>query len=191
MNKKRLLVLSSPSGGGKSTIAKVLLDTYSNLRLSVSATTRKMRGGEINGKHYHFLERAEFERKISDGSFIEYEEIFNNFYGTPKTEVETAFEKGECLLFDVDVKGAMSVRSAYPDDTLLLFISPPDLKTLELRLRNRSTETDEQILTRLSRAEMELSYKDKFDKVIINDDLERAVKETVELIGNLMEFKAK
>jgi guanylate kinase len=186
MNKKRLLVLSSPSGGGKSTIAAELMKVYPNLRFSVSATTRNLRPGEINGKQYHFLSEQDFKQKISDNSFVEHEEIFGNHYGTLKSEIEKAFDSGECLIFDVDVKGAMSVKNAFPDDSLLIFISPPDFQTLENRLRNRSTENEEQIQTRLSRAELEMSFVDKFDCVIINDVLENAVTEAIKIIGEKM-----
>lgn len=187
MNKKRLLVLSSPSGGGKSTIAVELMKVYPNLRFSVSATTRNLRPGEIDGKQYHFLSEQDFKQKISTDSFVEYEEIFGNYYGTLKSEIEKAFDSGECLIFDVDVKGAMSVKKFFPDDSLLIFIAPPDLQTLENRLRNRSTETEEQIHTRLSRAELEMSFIDKFDCVIINDVLENAITSAIKIIGEKME----
>ncbi|MBX3042371.1 MAG: guanylate kinase [Candidatus Kapabacteria bacterium] len=189
MNKKRLLVLSSPSGGGKSTIAKELMNTYSNLRFSVSATTRKPRAGEQNGVQYYFLGKEEFETKINKNQFVEYEEIFGNYYGTLKSEIDKAFFDSECLIFDVDVKGAMSVKQNYPEDALLLFIIPPDIDTLEKRLRSRSTETEEQIRLRLSRAELELAYQDKFDHIIVNDELDKAIKETVEFIGEKMEVR--
>ena len=187
MNKKWLLVLSSPSGGGKSTIAVELMKVYPNLRFSVSATTRNLRPGEIDGKQYHFLSEQDFKQKISTDSFVEYEEIFGNYYGTLKSEIEKAFDSGECLIFDVDVKGAMSVKKFFPDDSLLIFIAPPDLQTLEFRLRNRSTETEEQIQTRLSRAELEMSFIDKFDCVIINDVLENAITSAIKIIGEKME----
>lgn len=189
MNNKRLLVLSSPSGGGKTTIASKLMKEFSNLRFSVSATTRNMRPGEVNGKQYYFLTREEFEKNINDENFIEYEEIFGNYYGTLKTEVQKAFDDSECLIFDIDVKGAMSIKKYFPEDSLLVFITPPNIKTLEDRLRRRSTETEEQIKVRLSRAELELSFSSKFDYIVINHILEDAVKDTIDLVGKLMRVR--
>jgi guanylate kinase len=186
MNNKKLLVLSSPSGGGKSTIAKELLAKFENLKFSVSATTRAKRDGEINGVQYHFLKKDEFEEKIKSGEFVEYEQIFGNYYGTLKSETDKLLSLGFFVMFDIDVKGAMSIKNHYKDDALLIFISPPDFNTLETRLRKRSTETDEQINIRLSRAELEMSFSDKFDFVVINDSLENAISETIDIVNKNM-----
>ena len=172
---KHLVVLSSPSGGGKTTIAKFLLEKYKQLKFSISATTRKIRHGEVHGKDYFFLSVLEFEKKISKSELVEYEMIFNNYYGTLKSEINNALTNNEFLLFDVDVKGALSIKRAYPDDTALIFIAPPSFELLEMRLRSRSTETDEQIKLRLERAKMELEMKNNFDYIIINDILENAL----------------
>jgi len=129
--KKQLIVLSAPSGAGKTTIAHYLLSRFADkLRFSVSATTREKRPGEIDGKDYHFLSRKEFEHRIAEGKLIEYEEIFGNYYGTLHSEVDGALERGEFLVFDVDVKGAFSLRLCYPDDTFLLFIAPHSVESL-------------------------------------------------------------
>lgn len=173
--RKQLIVLSAPSGGGKTTVARRLLEVYPQLRFSVSATTRQMRPGETHGKDYFFLSREEFLRRIDEGDLLEYEEIFGNLYGTLRSEVERSLHDGVPLIFDVDVKGALSVRKAFPDDTLLMFISPPDMAILEQRLRARSTESDEQIRLRLARAAMEMQYIGQFDIVIINDDLQKTL----------------
>lgn len=173
--RKQLIVLSAPSGGGKTTVARRLLEAYPQLRFSVSATTRQMRPGETHGKDYFFLSREEFLRRIDEGDLLEYEEIFGNLYGTLRSEVERSLHDGVPLIFDVDVKGALSVRKAFPDDTLLMFISPPDMAILEQRLRARSTESDEQIRLRLARAAMEMQYIGQFDIVIINDDLQKTL----------------
>lgn len=173
--RKQLIVLSAPSGGGKTTVARRLLEAYPQLRFSVSATTRQMRPGETHGKDYFFLSHEEFLRRIDEGDLLEYEEIFGNLYGTLRSEVERSLHDGVPLIFDVDVKGALSVRKAFPDDTLLMFISPPDMAILEQRLRARSTESDEQIRLRLARAAMEMQYIGQFDIVIINDDLQKTL----------------
>ena len=152
---KQLIVLSAPSGAGKTTVAKHLLATFPKLRFSVSATTRTMRPGEQHARDYFFLSREEFAERLRHEDLIEYEEIFGNYYGTLRSVVEQAMARGEFLVFDVDVKGALSLRKAFPNDTLLLFIAPPNLEVLADRLRNRHTETDEQVALRLSRAEME------------------------------------
>ena len=181
MGKKKLLVLASPSGGGKTTIANYVLDNYKT-RFSISATTRPLRQGEEDGKHYFFLTKEQFIKHIEAGDLVEYETIFNNYYGTLKTEVEKAINNDEILLFDVDVKGAFSIRKAYPETSLLVFIAPPSMEILEQRLRNRQTESDSDINTRLARAELELSYKEEFDYVIINSDLELAFVQIDELL---------
>ncbi len=168
---KSLLVISSPSGGGKSTVARFLLGKYSNIKFSVSATTRQMRPNEIDGKDYYFLSRETFLQKIANDELVEFEEIFGNFYGTLKSEIVTAKQTGLCLLFDIDVKGALSIKRIYPNDSILIFLSPPDIHALKARLTKRSTETAEQIELRLSRAKMELKLREQFDFDIINDNL--------------------
>lgn len=180
--KKQLIVLSAPSGAGKTTVARHLLKTFPFLGFSVSATTRAKRPGEEHGRDYFFQTREEFKNRIAADDLIEYEEIFGNYYGTLKSVVQEALHRGEFLIFDVDVKGALSLRKAFPDDTLLLFVAPPDLAVLEKRLRNRHTETDEQIALRLSRAEMEMGHQDQFDHILVNDDLQRTLARATEIV---------
>ncbi|MCB0703318.1 MAG: guanylate kinase [Ignavibacteriae bacterium] len=174
MFKKKLIVLSSPSGGGKSTLANHLMTLYPEIRFSVSCTTRKIREGEVHGKDYFFLSKEEFEEKIANGEFAEYEQIFGNYYGTLKSEIKKHINSGNSILFDVDVKGAVSLRRNFPEDTLLIFIYPPSLDELQRRLEKRRTESEEELNTRLERAKEELTYKDKFDYAILNDDLKIA-----------------
>ncbi|RPI67482.1 MAG: guanylate kinase [Ignavibacteriae bacterium] len=175
-------MLSAPSGAGKTTVARHLLERFPFLGFSVSATTRAKRPGEEHGRDYFFLTREEFKNRIAADDLIEYEEIFGNYYGTLRSVVQEALHRGEFLIFDVDVKGALSLRQAFPEDTLLLFVAPPDLTVLEKRLRNRHTETDEQIALRLSRAEMEMGHQDQFDHVLVNDDLQRTLAKAVEIV---------
>lgn len=181
MPKKSLIVLSSPSGGGKTTLAKHLIALYPEIKFSTSATTRKKREGEINGKDYFFLSKDEFNEKIDRDELIEYEEIFGNYYGTLRNVTENAINQDELLIFDIDVLGALSIKEAFPNDSLLIFISPPSFEILEERLRNRKTETEDQIKIRLSRAEMEMSHKDEFDHILINQDLETSKKKIEEI----------
>ncbi|MFH1051785.1 MAG: guanylate kinase [bacterium] len=180
--KKNLLVISSPSGGGKSTVARYLLGKYSNLKFSVSATTRPKRPNEIEAKDYYFLSKDVFIKKIESGELVEYEKIFGNYYGTLKSEINNAKKLGLCLLFDIDVKGALSIQKIYPNDALLIFLSPPDMKTLEKRLRKRSTETSEQINIRLSRTNMEMDLREQFDYDIINNNLEDTLKSVEKIV---------
>ncbi len=170
-SKKHLIVLSAPSGAGKTTVARHLLSTFPQLRFSVSATTRTMRASEEHSKDYFFLTRDAFKKAIEQNDLIEYEEIFGNYYGTMRSVVEESISRGEFLIFDVDVKGALSLRAAFPDDTLLIFVAPPNREILAERLQSRHTESDEQIELRLSRAEMEMGHQDRFDQVLVNEDL--------------------
>lgn len=179
---KHLIVLSAPSGAGKTTVAKHLLSEFPFLRFSVSATTRAMRPGEENGRDYVFLRRDDFRHRIADGDLIEYEEIFGNYYGTLRSVVEESLSRGDFVIFDVDVKGALSLRKAFPEETLLLFVAPPDMETLEQRLRSRKTETDAQIALRLSRAEMEMAHRDAFDVVLVNRDLTETLSKAREIV---------
>lgn len=167
--KKKLLVLSSPSGGGKSTVANYILSKYPMMKFSISATTRPKRAKEKNGVHYYFLSKEEFEQKIKNNELIEYEYIFGNYYGTLKSEIDKAFRDDTILLFDIDVKGALSIKRAYPNDSFLIFIEPPSIEALKERLMKRKSETEEQINERLARAEMEIKLKGEFDYIIKNE----------------------
>ncbi len=176
-------MLSAPSGAGKTTIAREILARHpAEVIFSVSATTRAMRPGERDGVDYYFLTREKFEDLIASQALIEHEEIFGNYYGTPKSEVERAKQMGKRLLFDIDVKGGLSIRRQFPSESLLIFIAPPDMRTLEARLRTRMTESDEIIARRLERAQMEMAMADQYDHIVVNDDLERAVGEVEGII---------
>lgn len=176
-----LFVFSAPSGAGKTTIIKALREQVADLEFSISATTRAPRYGEEHGVSYFFLSKEEFEQRILAGDLIEYEEIFGNYYGTLKSEVAKAIQSGKRLIFDIDVKGALSVRKAFPDQTRLIFIKPPSLEILKDRLQNRKTESEEQLSKRLERAEMEIAESSKFDAVVVNDNLADAIASVVAL----------
>jgi guanylate kinase len=172
----RIVVVAAPSGSGKTSIAKEILRRYPSFRFSVSATTRPKRAAEVDGKDYFFLERAEFERRIAAGEFVEHETIYGNLYGTLKREVDTALEQGRHLMFDVDVKGALSIKRAYPE-ACLIFIRPPSVEVLEQRLRARLTEDAETLRQRMERVPMELAQAGLFDHEVVNDVLATATDE--------------
>ena len=180
MKEGKLFVFSAPSGSGKTTLVKHLLTENLPLGFSISATSRKPRGKEKNGVDYHFLSSSDFQNKIKENAFVEFEEVYDDvFYGTLKSEIKRLWSQGKHVLFDIDVKGGINIKKQYPQNTLALFIQPPTKKILEKRLRGRDTENEEDIQMRLARAEEEMSFAAQFDSVIINDDLETAKKEVV------------
>lgn len=177
-----LFVLSAPSGAGKTTIARSVLRRFPAVHFSVSATTREMRPREVDGKDYFFLSREEFERRIADGGLIEWEEIYGNLYGTLRSQVDDVLRSGGHMLFDIDVKGALSIKRLYGDVAVLIFIQPPSLDVLRERLEHRGTDGPEVIERRMQRSAWELEQVALFDHVVINDDLARSVPEVEALI---------
>lgn len=177
----RFIVISSPSGGGKSTIIKRLLEKDKNLTYSVSATTRPPRDGERDGESYWFLTREEFIEKRDHGDLLEWEEVYGDFYGTPKKFTEAAVTAGLDVLFDLDVKGALKLKQSYPD-ALLIFLMPPSLEVLERRLQQRGTEDTSQLQRRLTEAKIECEQASKFDYVVVNDNLEETVSKIEQII---------
>ena len=188
MSKKgKIVVLVSPSGGGKSTMAKRLLSDFDKLKFSVSATTRKPREGETDGVHYWFLSKEEFINKVDQNRFLEHEEFYNGtMYGTLRESVENDLKKGYFVLLDIDVLGALNIQQMYGDQALTVFLAPPSLDVLKKRLELRGTETDETLATRIERAKNEMTYADRFDAVVINDRLENAYGQIKELVNNFM-----
>jgi guanylate kinase len=174
-NKGRLVVFSAPSGTGKSTVARLVRERIPELGFSVSATTRPMRSGERDGVDYHFLGTEEFLRRIEEGGFIEHEFFFGNHYGTLLDKTMEAVEAGRHLLLDLDVKGALNLKAVFGDRALLVFLRPPSMEVLAGRLEGRSSEGPEALKTRLERAAMELSRADRFDFIVVNDDLGETV----------------
>lgn len=175
----KCIIFSAPSGSGKTTILQQLLqDPALKLEFSISATTRKPRGQEKNGKDYYFLETDFFKKKVEENSFVEWEEVYENtYYGTLKSELQRIWKKGCVVAFDVDVKGGMNLKKLFGKHAMSMFIMPPSIEVLEQRLRSRGTETEEVILKRLSRSEYEFSLAPQFDKTIVNDVLEQSVAE--------------
>ncbi len=174
-NKGLLLVVSGPSGVGKGTICKEYLNTYDDCALSVSATTRAPRNGEIDGESYFFLSQEEFKKKIDEGGFLEHAVFCDNYYGTPKDAVLKMLDSGKNVILEIEVQGALQVRSHYPE-AVFIFVIPPSMEVLEERLRGRGTEADDVISKRLERARAEFKFIEKYNYVLENDTVENAVK---------------
>ena len=189
MNKGKLIIVSAPSGSGKSTIVKWLMNEHPELRLyfSVSCTSRSPRGTEQNGVEYFFLTPEEFRRRIEQDEFLEYEEVYENrFYGTLKAQVERQREQAQNVVFDVDVKGGINIKRHYGHEALSLFIQPPSIEELRRRLESRATDTPEAIEERLAKAAYEMTFAPQFDRIIVNDDLDAAKAEMLQLVGNFL-----
>ena len=188
--KGKMIVVSAPSGSGKSTIFNWLRQEHPELNLcfSISCTSRAPRGTEQNGVEYFFLTPEEFKQRIENNEFLEYEEVYEGrFYGTLKEQVENQRNAGENVVFDVDVKGGCNIKQYYGDEALSIFIQPPSIEELRSRLEKRGTDSPEVIEQRLERAAFELTFADKFDRVVINDDLETAEKEALEHVRQFLE----
>ncbi|WP_291085912.1 guanylate kinase [Flavobacterium sp. BFFFF1] len=186
--KGKLLVFSAPSGSGKTTIVKYLLEQKElHLDFSISATSRQKRGDEVNGKDYYFLSSEDFQRKIEENAFVEYEEVYaNNYYGTLKSELERIWASGKHVIFDIDVIGGLNIKKQYPEQTLAVFVSPPSVEELERRLRFRQTETEEKIQMRIAKAEREISVSGHFDVILKNYDLENAKNDAYRLVSDYL-----
>lgn len=183
----KLIIFSAPSGSGKSTIINYLLTKGLNLAFSISATSRPPRGSEQNGVEYFFLSPEEFKQRIANDDFLEYEEVYQNrFYGTLKEQVEKQLSAGQNVIFDVDVVGGCNIKKFYGERALSVFIQPPSVEELRKRLQGRGTDAPEVIESRIAKAEFELGYADKFDVIIVNDDLETAQNEAFKVINNFI-----
>ena len=183
----KIIIFSAPSGSGKSTIINYLMQQGLNLHFSVSATSRPPRGAEQNGVEYYFLTPEDFKQRIAQGEFLEYEEVYKDrFYGTLKSQVDAQLAKGENVVCDVDVLGGQNIKKHYGQRALSIFIQPPSIEALRQRLEGRGTDSPEVINDRIARAEFELSFADKFDHAVVNDDLQQAQAEALALIQNYL-----
>ena len=184
----KVIIFSAPSGSGKSTIINYLMQQNLNLHFSVSATSRPPRGQEQHGVEYFFLTPDEFRKHIENGDFLEYEEVYKDrYYGTLSTQVDSQLERGENVVCDVDVLGGINIKRHYGDRALSLFIQPPSIEELRRRLEGRATDAPKVINDRIARAEFELSHASQFDAVVINDNLEAALKEALDIVKDFLE----
>ena len=182
----RSIIFSAPSGSGKTTIVKHILQTFPNIKFSVSATTRPMRPGEVDGKDYHFISVGDFKSKIESGEFIEYEEVYPGlFYGTLKSEVQKIWNDGGIVIYDMDVVGGVNLKKQFGEESLSFFVKVPTIEELEERLRSRGTETEEKIQMRILKAKQEMECEHQFDVVLVNNNLENTLKITEEIIKSI------
>lgn len=187
-NKGKLIAFSAPSGSGKTTIVRHLLGIKDlNLEFSISATSREKRGTEVDGKDYYYLSLKEFKNKIKNDEFLEWEEVYrDNFYGTLKTEVERIWAMGKNVIFDIDVSGGLRIKRKFPEETLAIFVKPPSIDELKIRLKKRKTETEDKINMRVAKASAELATAPLFDVIVVNDDLEKALIQAEKLVSNFV-----
>ncbi|MBT3592534.1 MAG: guanylate kinase [Hellea sp.] len=178
-----MVVLSSPSGAGKTTLTKQILNTSRNILMSVSATTRQPRPGEVDGEDYIFLSKSKFSEMIDNDEFLEYAKVFDNFYGTPRAPVETALARGFDIVFDIDWQGAQQLTQAAANDLVKIFILPPNMRELENRLRSRAQDSDDVIARRMSKSENEISHWAEYDYIIINEDISEAIEELTTIVN--------
>ncbi|MCU0370897.1 MAG: guanylate kinase [Bacteroidales bacterium] len=186
--KGKFIIVSAPSGAGKTSVIRRLMQAGLGLEFSVSAASRPPRPDEVNGKDYYFMSAGEFREKIKNGELIEWQEVYQDqFYGTLKSEVERIWQTGHHVLFDLDVQGGVNLKNMFPGHTLSVFIMPPSLDELEKRLRLRSTENEESLQKRMKKAGYELTFAEKFDRIIINDKLEDAVQQVIQAVSKFLE----
>lgn len=187
MDNRKAVIFSAPSGSGKSTIVSHILKLHPELKFSVSAASRAPRGDEKNGVAYWFISADEFRKRIADDEFVEYEEVYpGSFYGTLKSEVERIWDNGDAIIFDVDVKGGVNLKKYFGDRALSVFIQAPSVEVLRQRLVSRATDSPEAIERRVAKAAEEMTYADKFDHIIVNDDLQKAYADAEKLVDDFL-----
>ena len=187
----KLIVFSAPSGAGKTTIVRHLLKQKElNLEFSISATSRPSRENEVDGKDYYFLDTQAFKNRIKNDEFLEWEEVYrDNFYGTLKTEVKRIWAQGKNVIFDIDVSGGLRIKRKFPDQTIAIFVKPPSIDELKIRLKKRKTESEDKINMRIAKASAELATAPLFDVVVVNDNLEHALEESYKIVSSFLKDK--
>lgn len=183
----KLIIFSAPSGAGKTTIVKHLLQKFDKLSFSISATTRELRGNEVDGKDYYFTSKEEFLHKVARHEFVEFEEVYSGtYYGTLRSEIQRIWDSGRHVIFDIDVIGGLRLKRKFPEYALSIFVQPPSLEVLKERLKGRGTDSEEKLQERFAKAEKELEYASKFDVILNNFDLETACAEAEKLVENFL-----
>ncbi|MEN9738044.1 MAG: hypothetical protein RLZZ318_77 [Bacteroidota bacterium] len=184
----KVIIFSAPSGSGKTTVVNHLLSVMPELGFSISATTRKPRANEVHGREYYFLDQTEFDQKVQDNAFLEYEQVYNGiFYGTLRTEVERLWQAGKTVIFDVDVAGGLKIKSQFKDQALAIFLRPPSIEVLMERLKKRSTEVEHQLQMRIDKANYELQYEAQYDVVLVNDQLDKTLVEAEQMVRTFIQ----
>ncbi len=191
MTSGKLIIFSAPSGAGKTTIVRHLLNKYPNdIEFSISASTRAPRGEEVHGKDYYFMSKEEFLHRIAKKEFVEFEEVYSDtYYGTLRSEIERIWSEGKHVIFDIDVEGGLHLKRKYPDNSLAIFVMPPSIDVLVSRLRGRGTDSDEKLRERIAKAEKELGYAERFDLILHNDNLDKACAEAEQLLTGFIKQK--
>ncbi len=185
--KGKLIIFSAPSGAGKTTIVQYVLSKVNNIKFSISATTRALRGNEVHGKDYYFITKEDFLHRVAKHEFIEFEEVYaGTYYGTLKSELDRIWSEGNHIIFDLDVEGGLRLKKKYGDNALAIFVQPPSLNILIERLRSRGTDSEDKLVERIAKAEKELTYASQFDEIIINEDLDQACQEAIQLIDEFL-----
>jgi guanylate kinase len=183
----KLLIVTAPSGAGKTTIVRHLLQNFSNLAFSISATTRERRAHEVDGVDYYFIGVEDFKARVQAGAFVEWEEVYEDqFYGTLRSEIERLWAEGKDIVFDIDVRGAVNLKNSFPEQALTIFVKPPSPEVLFERLRQRRTESEESLRKRIARASDELAWENKFDVVLVNDILDRVLAEATDVAAGFL-----
>lgn len=185
---QKILIITAPSGAGKTSITHYLMQNFPTLSFSISATTRIARENELNGKDYYFIGIEEFKKKIQQKEFAEWEMVYEGkYYGTLKTELKRIWSLGKIPVLDIDVKGALHIQQQYPENTLSIFVEPPSVDELKVRLQTRGTENDDSIKARINKAAYEISFKDQFDKIIVNTELDKACQEALNIVYEFLQ----